>query len=1719
MNRRLAVSGLLFAAACSSPGEIVINEIFFDPPDVTQPLEFLELHNTGPEAADLSGWFFSDGIDYVLPAGVVVAPGGFLVVAQDPDALAAQFGGESAQGPFGGGARLANDGELVVLRDAVSNKVDEVDYGLATPWPTASGGEGSSMELIHPSLDNNLGGSWRASQMGAEAGADLVPTESQAWIYRKGTNEPPDDWADPSHVPDASWMPGQAGFGYGDGDDNTLLPDMQGNYSTVYLRHDFLLAGMLPETLTLDVYHDDGAVVWINGVEVGRFSVPDGFLAFDRLAYNHEASWSSVTLTLTNTAALLRDGRNVLAVQALNTEFGSSDFSIDARLDLFSDFSPTPGLTNSVWSAVAPPQVRQVDHEPQQPAAGEPIVITAKVTDPEGIGAVMLLCQVVPPGDYLPAWQPLPVGQLMSVATPVTPQIPNPAFEAATNWVAVVMHDDGLAGDAAAGDDVYTAQVPGQINRTLLRYRVRAEDAWGEAVTLPYPDDPSLNFACFIHDGVPPYVAGARSVVTNDLPYVHGAEVLTALPVYHLLTRAEDMADCLAYDGADQLVNGHASRWVENWEGAIVYEGKVYDHVRYRLRGANGRYLMAGKRSMRIRFNRGREFEARDRYGNDYPEPWSHLDTGKMFDNRVDPTYSGNFGLAESVNAMLWNMMGVPTPNSHWFHFRVVDGAEEAPAGANGQYDGDFWGLFLATEYYDRDFLQARGLPDGNLYKLTDRIDDPEQEERVQGTEAVSDGSDYWWIFDRLNSNRSQSQLHDMVNIEKWCSYRAVMEGIRIYDFPPGYNKNEAWYFNLAERNGYNDPFGRLWLMPYDHDLSWGPNWNNGGERVYLAVDGGLSKPAIRQQLRNRIREFRDLVWTEEVIHDLLDDLAAQIADFVPADRDRWRLAPADAGRMDWGTLEAKVADMKFFAFDWDGSYNRWPGGDVSPGGDLAGSRAAYLDALAGAEGDASSIPYTPQITHDGRTGYPVNALAFLATPFADPQGANTFAAMEWRLGEVTRVTAPAYDPAAPREYEMPAVWESGELAAYTNRMVIPAGVAKVGHAYRARVRMKDDTGRWSHWSAPVAFVAVEPNTSAALRQFLRVTEVMYNPRSGEDHEFVELHNTSTDTALDLAGIAFTSGIDFTFPGGARLEPGAYLLVTGAAPDGDFAQFRAQYALGPDIAIYGPYAGRLNNAGEKLELKTAAAGEDIAEFTYGDGRGWPPAADGSGHSLVPLTMESPADGGLDAPDPWRASTYMDGSPGEPDPVLPPGLVLNELLAHTDFNDPLYPDYDSNDRIEVYNRAAESIPLAGWYLSDDGEELAKWPLPAAAVAGPGAWLDWDETTGFHQPITSGFGLDKAGETVFLSHLPGNGRDRVVDAVGFQGQLQGVSLGRFPDGIGRWAAMTPTFGAANLAPAPHILISEVMYHPVPTAAFPDDNVFDEFIEIHNPTGQAVPLWNTAGTWRISGGVDVLLPSAQSLAAGAFALFVSFDPDDAAARAVFLGNYGLSEGEVTLYGPWTGQLANSAERISLEMPQAPDLIGDPVSWIVVDEVQYGSRVDWPAAADGAGPSLERYDAGPVGFGAGSWQAVNPSGSPGQGPDRDGGGNGLPDTWEWAAFGGVGVPEGAWEDDFDGDGRSNGLEYLRGTAGQVQDAMPDLSISLEASGPVVAFPTRPADGPGYFGRTRVYTLQSAERTDGPWTNTPGFHGIIADGSTITYAPDPDLDTEAAFRLVIELE
>ena len=1598
------LAALLLLAGGIARGAVVINEIHYAPAIKTEPVEFVELYNAGSNTVDITSWKLNGGIQFAFTNKIALPPDAYLVIAQDPAVLQAKFGVTNVAGPWQG--RLSNESDEVILQNGQGDMVDDVAYQLGFPWPTVGDFPGHSIELVHPGLDNSLGGSWRASTVGSTPipGLTIIPTGSN-WKYFKGLSEastPATAWRSRT-FDDSEWATGAGPIGFGETSIATVLDDMQSHYTAVFFRKEFVLESAQVPDLMMDLLIDDGLKAWINGTEFLSFNVGDRAVPFNATATSsiEFGGYLSVPLLLGN--GVLRAGTNVLAVQVHNASLANADFAFDLGLRTQPGIDPrgaTPGAKNSVYADNAPPQGRQVNHQPEQPRSGQAVQITAKVTDPDGVASVELQYQPNPPGGYL--------------------ELSDPEYE--QRWVSLPMKDTGVGADLFPGDAIYSAEIPGaiQAHRHLVRYRIVVADQGARKATLPDAGEPEPNFAYFVYDGVPAWSGAIQPKGTlpeRNTPVTFGTNVMERLPIYHLISKKESVREATWPTGNEQY-------WGDQylWKGTLVYDGRVYDHIGYRARGGSWRYAM-GKNMWKFDFNRGHDFEPRDNYGRKYDVPWRKLNLGACI-QQGDYQHRGEQGMFESVGFRLFNLAGVEAPETHFVQLRIVDEAEEN--NTTNQYAGDFWGLYLAVEQEDGRFLDEHGLPDGNFYKMENGTG----ELNNQGPTSPADKSDLDSFMSAYRGpTLPESWWRENFDLERYYSYQAIVQGIHHYDICAGKN-----YFY------FSDPVTRLWSVhPWDIDLTWANNMYDSGcggtDEFRTRV---LNRPAFKLEYQTRVREIRDLLFNTNQAWRLIDEYAAMIDDpaggpaFVDADRAMWDYNPVMADSRI--VLTSKAGQGRFYQAvptkDFPGMVNKMKNYVVT--------RAALLDNLA----SDPLIPETPLVRSMTASTFPANRLVFESGPYT---GANPFAALKWRLGEITPTNRPAFDPEAPGKYEIQAVWETPELNTFTPTVTVPGLAVKVGHTYRVRVRTQDTTGRWSHWSEPVEFTVGVPEPTAPGPGAVQVTEIMADPAGGGDFEFIELHNPSVSDPLDLTGARFTQGLEFTFPNGSILTPGGYLLVVRSPSSDHFAAFRSHYGLGTEVAIVGPFSGALNNTGESITLKSAA-GTDLLSFTYGDGRGWPVAAAGTGHSLVPVeaAQNSVSDGNLNYPGHWRASSSLRGSPGQADPRPVPTVVLNEIVAHTDYQS----EADSNDWIELYNLSNSAVDLgARWFLSDDPAHLEKWPIPAGSIVPPHSWIVFDEVTGFHTSPTAGFGLDKDGEQVFLSHLPGTGADRVADSARFKAQKSAWSLGRFPDGTGPWIGLTPqTRGGSNAPPPVRLTISEVMFHPQSTVSNTEDNTADEYVEISNLTDLPVALFNTNGVFRLSGGVQFLFPQNTILAPGQVLLVVNFDPATAAARETFQSAYELS-GIGLIAGPYEGKLNNSSDRITLEEPQSPDQTNSPPGWVVIDEVIYSDRAPWPNA-DGTGLALQRISGAASGNEFANWRAAIPTpGSSSSGTPVDSDQDGMPDDWE-RTHGLDPISSADAARDADGDGLSNLFEHQAGTDPKNPDSVLRLSAFHGASG-----------------------------------------------------------------------
>jgi hypothetical protein len=178
---------------------------------------------------------------------------------------------------------------------------------------------------------------WRYGRGTAAAPApiDLVPGTA-TWKWRYAATAPDANWAG-NGFDDASWSSGTGEFGYGDGDENTLIPagstprPLSAQFRTQFTVTDKSVV----DEVTLNLVRDDGAVVYLNGQEVARSNMPaNGTIAWDTPASTGISTRSEETQVhkVSIDRSALVDGLNTLAVEVHQSDKWSGDLSFKGSL-------------------------------------------------------------------------------------------------------------------------------------------------------------------------------------------------------------------------------------------------------------------------------------------------------------------------------------------------------------------------------------------------------------------------------------------------------------------------------------------------------------------------------------------------------------------------------------------------------------------------------------------------------------------------------------------------------------------------------------------------------------------------------------------------------------------------------------------------------------------------------------------------------------------------------------------------------------------------------------------------------------------------------------------------------------------------------------------------------------------------------------------------------------------------------------------------------------------------------------------------------------------------------------------------------------------------------------------------------------------------------------------------------------------------------------------
>ena len=358
----LLVCAVVFCTTQVSMG-LVISEIMYHPADSGEALEFIELYNNRAVFEDLTGYAFTDGIQYVFEPGTIINTGQYLVLARDPSVLEAAYSIDGVLGPFTG--RLDNDGERIALSNNNGEIIISFRYDDERPWPVSTDGAGHSLVLARQAGDPAEASTWSASLLigGTPGGPDEVQAENEdptqvtlvdfghPGRYFKGTQEPSlgsngqadTRWTGIGFNDDpvrTSWLNGPSGYGYSNEFGElqligTQLNDMQSNYISIYARLKFMLSEdqiSYMSHLETEVYYDDAFVLYLNGVRVADSGDISGNPPLFDQGGGQASDDQVANVNLSSRINLLVPGTNVLAIQIHNATLSSSSDCIGAPI-------------------------------------------------------------------------------------------------------------------------------------------------------------------------------------------------------------------------------------------------------------------------------------------------------------------------------------------------------------------------------------------------------------------------------------------------------------------------------------------------------------------------------------------------------------------------------------------------------------------------------------------------------------------------------------------------------------------------------------------------------------------------------------------------------------------------------------------------------------------------------------------------------------------------------------------------------------------------------------------------------------------------------------------------------------------------------------------------------------------------------------------------------------------------------------------------------------------------------------------------------------------------------------------------------------------------------------------------------------------------------------------------------------------------------------------
>lgn len=1248
-------SVLLLACLCvilganAAHGQVYISEFLADNQTTSaidengDHSDWLEIWNSGATTVSLNGWYLTDDSSNlrkwqfpVTTPSVLVGPGARILIwcsSKNRKLNAGQLHTNFKLAKNAGSylALVKSDGLTIShAYNGYPQQTQDIAYG----FPTQSG-----YVTLLPAGAN---------------GRAKVPLS---------TADMPANW-NANGFNDSAWTAGAGGFGYDTAATyGTLLgTDLQASMyqvnSTALIRIPFTSSSPSSYTsLRLSMKYDDGYICYLNGTQIASSAAPSPPAWNSSATGDRPGSSTNIyeTLTLPSAQNFLVNGTNVLAIQMLNYTNGSTQDTDNqgaangsrclclpflegnlANVTFTPSYliTPTPGSTNSAGLTSVGPGISQTTDEaiprPTGVAGSPNLVITAKV---------------VTTLNPLNANSPVQVKYRINFGSEI----------------AVVMKDDGVAPDVTAGDKIFTGQIPTNTMGVdqMLRWRIEARDTIGALSTDPPFRDSTDNEQYY-------GTVSADGITTSQLPILHWFVSDTAA------SRTEGGTRCSLF-----------------FQAPNATKPRFYDNVFVGLHGQSSSGFSVAKKSHDFNFNEDNRFEWD---GNRKHQRAVNMITDWADKSKVRHCLAYSLFASTGHIASHWAYpIRVQQNGAFWGTYDLVENGDEDfidragldPMGALYKvYDTlaspTTSGAEKKSGYPETDYSDLAALESGLDTAKTvtarrqyayDNVDVPSLVNFLatcvlminndtghknyyvyRDTYGTGEWSLLPWDLDLSFGHTwttSQNYFNDDLDSQRGFLLGNAA-GNRLMDLVTNSSSSTiapemAQMFlrrlrtlmdqQLISVNGSNgpleqrinqyldliDPPGAAYLTDADLDLQkWG-YWvdGNGASQAAAGADAATHDHGLRKQA------LRILSSNPNPPYPAANPNAEGLGNTLPA------FFPGRRSLLFGGSLTLngqfipgpQAATPTGIVIEYIDANPAAGAGEVATQNNqreffiIRNNSGAYVD--------MSGWQLKGAVTYTFRGGT-------VLPPFIS--GSAVTATGDVHAGRLHMARNPAAFRArvnSPKagEYRMVMGPYDGQLSARGEaiRLVIP--------------------GATEAQDVIIATGNVPANPTAA-QTGLRVTELNYDPTAptaaessalpgvqASDFEFIELTNTGA-TTLSLGGATFDKGIDFTFPAGYTLAPGAKCLLVSLQ-----AAFTLRYGSGFNIA--GQYEGNLDNSGERLRLLDPV-GEEIFDFTY-DPK-WYPPTNGGGYSLV-TRSNSPAWDGYDAPTSWAISATAGGSPG------------------------------------------------------------------------------------------------------------------------------------------------------------------------------------------------------------------------------------------------------------------------------------------------------------------------------------------------------------------------------------------------------------------------------------------------------------------------------------------